>query len=285
MADLPARPSLDHLRRQARDLLRAAQAGDTAAAGRIRAVSDALTLASAQLAVAPDAAGRRRRPQRPHRRGGRARRLDPAALRGRRCGQPAHHQAAAGAGAVPGDDDLYLAGFADDNHECLLLRQHGADVTVTGTDRLLAACQDADRAKVERLLAAEPGLPGRIPAAQQAAAMIHAAESGNTGAITLLLDLGFPVDARGDDGGTPLHAAAYSGSAPAVRLLPLSGTWFPRERWTQIRQLCAGTRLHPRADGFVNREILAQPAFAASRCRCPVPSLPRHAGQDGTALP
>ena len=211
MADLPARPSLDHLRRQARDLLRAARAGDTTAAGRIRAVADALTLASAQLAVAReygfasrtrlrdevtartaslarqaeafceasirdgtgraarmlaatpelarysfatavilgdagrvrtelgrdpglatqadtrtgwaplhaasasrwhrldparaegllavarDAAGRRRRPQRPHRRGGRARRLDPAALRGRRCGQPAHHQAAAGA--------------------------------------------------------------------------------------------------------------------------------------------------------------------------------------------
>ena len=52
MADLPARPSLDHLRRQARDLLRAARAGDTTAAGRIRAVADALTLASAQLAVA-----------------------------------------------------------------------------------------------------------------------------------------------------------------------------------------------------------------------------------------
>ena len=151
-------------------------------------------------------------------------------------------------GAVPGDHDLYLAGFADDNHECLrlllfhaadvaqlarmalaapislndaegvhLLLEAGADVTVTGTDRLLAACQDADRAKVERLLAADPGLPGRIPAAQQAAAMIHAAESGNTAAITLLLDLGFPVDACGDDGGTPLHEPV----APTV--LPLSG--------------------------------------------------------------
>ena len=49
----------------------------------------------------PDAAGRRRRPQQPHRRGGRVRRLDPAALRGRRCGQPAHHQAAAGARRHP----------------------------------------------------------------------------------------------------------------------------------------------------------------------------------------
>jgi hypothetical protein len=47
MADFPANPSLDHLRRQARDLLRAARAGDTTAAGRIRVVADALTLASA----------------------------------------------------------------------------------------------------------------------------------------------------------------------------------------------------------------------------------------------
>jgi hypothetical protein len=50
-----ASPSLDHLRRQARDLLRAARAGDTTAADRIRAVADALTLASAQLAVARQA--------------------------------------------------------------------------------------------------------------------------------------------------------------------------------------------------------------------------------------
>ena len=55
MADHSARPSLDHLRRQARDLLRAARAGDTTAADRIRAVADALTLASAQLAVARQA--------------------------------------------------------------------------------------------------------------------------------------------------------------------------------------------------------------------------------------
>ena len=54
MADFSAKPSLDHLRRQARDLLRA-RAGGTTAAGRIRAVVDALTLASAQLAVARQA--------------------------------------------------------------------------------------------------------------------------------------------------------------------------------------------------------------------------------------
>ncbi len=52
MPDLPARPDRGQLRRQAKDLLRAASAGDTEALRRIRAVSDRPVLASAQLAVA-----------------------------------------------------------------------------------------------------------------------------------------------------------------------------------------------------------------------------------------
>jgi hypothetical protein len=52
MPDLPARPDLDQLRHQAKDLLRAAQRGDLAAVARIRAVSVRLTLSSAQLALA-----------------------------------------------------------------------------------------------------------------------------------------------------------------------------------------------------------------------------------------
>jgi ankyrin repeat protein len=54
MAVLPAQPHLDHLRREARDLLRAARAGDGIATARILALSDGLTLAAAQLAVARD---------------------------------------------------------------------------------------------------------------------------------------------------------------------------------------------------------------------------------------
>lgn len=52
MPDLPARPDLGQLRRQAKDLLRAARDGDGDALTRIRGVSDRLVLASAQLAVA-----------------------------------------------------------------------------------------------------------------------------------------------------------------------------------------------------------------------------------------
>jgi hypothetical protein len=52
MTNLPARPDIDQLRHQARDLLRAARSGDPAAAARIAAVADSMTLAAAQLAVA-----------------------------------------------------------------------------------------------------------------------------------------------------------------------------------------------------------------------------------------
>jgi ankyrin repeat protein len=53
MTDLPARPDIDQLRHQARDLLRAARSGDPAAAARIAAVAAGhVTLAASQLAVA-----------------------------------------------------------------------------------------------------------------------------------------------------------------------------------------------------------------------------------------
>jgi hypothetical protein len=52
MPDLPARPDLEQLRHQAKDLLRAAKSDDAEALATIGAVSKRATLASAQLAVA-----------------------------------------------------------------------------------------------------------------------------------------------------------------------------------------------------------------------------------------
>jgi ankyrin repeat protein len=435
MPNVPSRPDLGQLRHQARDLLRAARAGDPAAGGRIRAVSEQMTLAAAQLAVAreygfaswprlkaqvetldlaqkvdafleasirdwtgraarllastPEIAGHdfrtavvlgdagrvqemlRRDPglaTRPDPRSGwaplhavaasRWHRLDPARAGGlvavarllldagadpaARTGGPRSDWtplrcAVAGAanpaitrlllehGAVPGDPDLYLACFGDDDHESLrlllghatdvdqttalaapisvgdtegarllleagadpnhlppadlyrgnhaddppwpavyaavrsgaplelvellldhgadpdapgpdgrspyrlalsegrtdladLLRRRGAGDDATATDRFLAACLRADRAEAQRLLAADPGLRAWLAGAE-ADAFVHAAETGSTAAVELMLDLGAAVGARGGDGGTALHAAAYSGSAAIVRLL------------------------------------------------------------------
>ena len=52
MPELPFPPDIDQLRRQARELLRAATQSESAALARLRAVSDRVTLSAAQLAVA-----------------------------------------------------------------------------------------------------------------------------------------------------------------------------------------------------------------------------------------
>jgi hypothetical protein len=52
MSELPDRPDLDQLRRQARELLRAAVDGEPRAITRLRAVSERVTLSAAQLAIA-----------------------------------------------------------------------------------------------------------------------------------------------------------------------------------------------------------------------------------------
>ena len=54
MSQLPGHPDLDQLRRQARELHRAAQAGDARALDRLRQVSGTVALSAAQLAIARD---------------------------------------------------------------------------------------------------------------------------------------------------------------------------------------------------------------------------------------
>jgi ankyrin repeat protein len=100
-----------------------------------------------------------------------------------------------------------------------LLRRHGARDDATSVERFLSACLRYDRAGAQRLLAADPGMLARLTEAERGA-IVTAAERGDTGAVQLMLDLGFDIGARGgDDGGTALHAAAYSGSPGTVRLL------------------------------------------------------------------
>ena len=52
MSELPRHPDLGQLRRQARELLRAASAGEQQALARLRAYSERVSLSAAQLAVA-----------------------------------------------------------------------------------------------------------------------------------------------------------------------------------------------------------------------------------------
>jgi ankyrin repeat protein len=100
-----------------------------------------------------------------------------------------------------------------------LLLVSGARDDTTAVDRLLSACLHADEAAARRELDSSPGVLER-PAEVLGAAAHQAPESGLAAAIELMLELGFPINATaGADGGTLLHAAAYSGSAEVVHLL------------------------------------------------------------------
>src|SRR5262249_57976841 len=99
-------------------------------------------------------------------------------------GRPPHHLATAAG----------LTDIAD------LLRRHGAADTATAAGRFLSACRRADRAQADQLLNDDPGLLERLTD-EERAAIFRAAEHGDTAAVRLMLDLGFPLETRGDDGG------------------------------------------------------------------------------------
>src|SRR6185437_4334007 len=88
--------------------------------------------------------------------------------------------------------------------------------------RLLEAILTGDGDAARDLAAADPGLVDRLEPADQAA-LVAAAEHGNLASVGLMLELGFPIEARragtDEDGATALHAAAYAGATDTVALL------------------------------------------------------------------
>jgi hypothetical protein len=89
-------------------------------------------------------------------------------------------------------------------------------------ERLLEAIVAGNGAAARRSTAAEPGLVERLELSDRAT-LVAAAEHGNLAAVALMLDLGFPIEARregpDDDGATALHAASWAGSVETVALL------------------------------------------------------------------
>ncbi len=89
-------------------------------------------------------------------------------------------------------------------------------------ERMLEAIVTGDSDSARRIATANPGLVDCLEAAERAA-LVAAAEHGNVAAVALMLELGFPVDARreaiDDDGATALHTASWAGSADTVALL------------------------------------------------------------------
>jgi Ankyrin repeats (3 copies) len=107
-----------------------------------------------------------------------------------------------------------------------LFAQHGFAEALTGDDAFLAACARADATAAHAFITGEPGLVARLQASERGLIADFAA-AGNTDGVRLLLDLGFDLDSRTNQGGTnadpPLHVAVWRGRLETVKLLVARG--------------------------------------------------------------
>ncbi len=84
--------------------------------------------------------------------------------------------------------------------------------------KLSVACRLGDQTLVDALLTEKPRLPSSLSDDEQRA-LPDAAMENNAGSVRLMLTIGWPVDARGQHGGTALHWAAFHGNAEMVRAI------------------------------------------------------------------
>jgi ankyrin repeat protein len=94
----------------------------------------------------------------------------------------------------------------------------GADPTAATLDRLLGALARGNEAEARALLDRDPGLLDEVTGGDRET-LIEAVRHGNEVATRLLLDLGWPLDVRGELGGTALHFAAWLDFPALARLL------------------------------------------------------------------
>ena len=84
------------------------------------------------------------------------------------------------------------------------------------TTQLGVWCELADRDEVDAILRRDPAITGTLGAADLRR-LPDAARDENAAAVGLLLDAGWPIDARGQHGATALHWTAFHGNTAMVR--------------------------------------------------------------------
>ncbi len=84
--------------------------------------------------------------------------------------------------------------------------------------KLSLALELGDKELFDRLLASAPNMPQSLSPAERRK-LVDAAQNRNIDAVRLMLEAGWPVEARGQHGGMALHWAAFHGQVEMARLI------------------------------------------------------------------
>jgi ankyrin repeat protein len=129
------------------------------------------------------------------------------------------HGAEVDAARADGRTPYVLAVRSGNTQLAAYLLERGADAgRLTPLDELIGRAMAGDAAGVRTLARQHPGLTDNLNA-EDRMSVGNAAWLGHNSALAVLAEVGFPLDAEGEAGGTPLHAAAWHGNAAAVRIL------------------------------------------------------------------
>lgn len=110
-----------------------------------------------------------------------------------------------------------------------LLRAEGAETTLPEDEVFVAACARGDAAEARRIAATRPDLPASLSAAQLRLLPDMAAEGGDAGA-RLMVELGWPIEAKGGDwNASALNLAVFRGNAALTRFLLEHGASWTEE--------------------------------------------------------
>lgn len=149
---------------------------------------------------------------------------------------PRHVAALLGAGADPtaktpdGVGAFRLAQQLGLGEVVELLEEKGLAEPLDEAERFVAACARGDAAEARRIRAARPDLPGALPAARLRT-LPDMVAAGGEAAARLMVDLGWPITARGADwDATALNLAVFRGDAALTRFLLERGA-----RWTETQ--------------------------------------------------
>jgi len=153
-----------------------------------------------------------------------------------------------------------------------LLLRCGAKDELNEHQRILAAIMAGDEKLTRRLIAGHPDFAQSL-SDEDRKLLPHAASVGNLKAVRLMLDAGFPIDTKGDWGGSAIHQAAWHGHLDVLDLLI--------ERGANLHQRqdfggdCLATAIHGAKNGHHNNGAMvvvkvaraAKPADAAPYLR------------------